>query len=205
MRARTKTRVAVGALLVALAAAPATGWARKPVRAAKAPPTPNADQQEVVAAIVNDSFPRPKREPLTLALCLDVRIEAAVDEDAAPPPAPRRGAAKKRVRPRTPEAPPTPIVQGAPADLVTRVARPWRVVSSALACHLDPRQPYALGDAAHTPAQLVTVHLAPDVASGTLRIDWAPGSDPSGGSSRDCTATRGPHGWNMHCGGTWFQ
>ena len=177
--------------------APTGADARK---APKAPPPPNADQQEVVAAIVNDTFPRPRREPFRFALCLDVQIAPAFDEDAAPPPPARRGR-----RAPAPEAPPPPILRGAPAELVAGLARPWRVVASALACRLDPRQPYTLNDAAHTAAQLVTVHLAPEVSSGTVRVEWTDSHDPTATSSRDCTAAHTPRGWSVHCGGTWFQ
>jgi hypothetical protein len=201
-RGRTKPTVIVAALCVA-AFASAHAEARKAGKAPKAPPPPNADQQVVVAEIVNDTFPRPKRAPLTLALCLDVQIAPAFDEDAAPPPPPSRRGGRRRAP--VPEAPPLPIIRGAPPELVEHLARPWRVVASALSCRLDPRQPFALNDASHTPAELVTVHLAPDVASGTIKIDWTDGHDPTAASSRDCTAMRAPRGWSVHCGGTWFQ
>jgi hypothetical protein len=194
--------VVAACCLAALASAHAE--ARKPAKP-KAPPPPNADQQTVVAQIFNDTFPRPKREPFTLALCLDVQIAPLVDEDAAPLFAlPRRDTGK---RPRKPEPPPPPVfrVQGAPPELIERLVRPWRLVASASACRLDPRQPIALNDEHHTAAQLVTVHLVPDVAVGSIRIEWTDSHDPTAGSSRDCTVARGPRGWDVHCGGTWFQ
>jgi hypothetical protein len=174
---------------------------RKP---ASQPVSLNSDQLSVVAASINDTFPRPRHEPLTLALCLDVQIATVIDEDAPPPPPPprRRGARKRAPEP---EVPPQPIVRGAPPELVAGLARPWRVVASALSCRLDPSRPIALADERHTPAQLVTVHLAPDVAVGPLKIDWTDGHDPTAANSRDCTAARGPRGWSVRCGGTWFQ
>jgi hypothetical protein len=212
---RTKSTVVAAVLwLTALAAAPAAAKptkvgkapAAKAAAAKAAPPPPNTDQQLVVARIVDETFPRPKRDPVTLALCLDVRIGPALDVDDEMKPAiepPRRGAKK---RARKPEAPlPDLRVQGAPAELVERLARPWRLVASASSCRLDPRQPFALPDERHTPAQLVTVHLAPDVAVGTIKIDWTDSHDPTSGASRDCTAARGTRGWEIHCGGTWFQ
>jgi hypothetical protein len=202
-RARTKPTVALLAICLA-ALAPSAAVARKPPKPAKAPPPPTADQQEVIAQIVAETFPRPKHDPLTLALCLDVQIAPGVDEVAAPPPPPlpRRGAHKRSA---APEPPPPPVIRGAPPELVTRLARPWRLVASALACRLDPRQPIALPDERHTAAHLVTVHLAPDSAAGTIKIDWTDNHDPTATSSRDCTAARGPRGWTVRCGGTWFQ
>jgi hypothetical protein len=203
-RARKAMLALCGACLVALAAAPA--GARKPAKP-KPPPPPTADQQAVVAQIVNDTFPRPKRAPLTLALCLDLQFAPALPEDDDNVPvidtAPRRG----RKKGRKPEPPPPPVfsIQGAPPELVERLVRPWRLVASASACRLDPRQPYALNDEHHTAAQLVTVHLVPEVATGTIKIDWTDGHDPTTGASRDCTAARGPRGWDVRCGGTWFQ
>ena len=199
-RARTHPTVFVAVFCLA-ALASAHAEARKAARP-KAPPPPNADQQIVVTEIVNQTFPRPKREPLTLALCLDVQIGPAFDEDAVPPLTPRRGARK---RAPAPVPPPVPIVRGAPPELVARLARPWRLVASASACRLDPRHPIALDDAQHTAAQLVTVHLAPDVSVGTIKIDWTDGHDPTATASRDCTAARDPRGLTVHCGGTWFN
>jgi hypothetical protein len=202
VRVRTKPTVAA-LVLFEVAFASTSAHARKAAKAPVAPPTLNADQQAVVTEIVNDTFRRPRREPLTLALCLDVQLAQAFDEDAAPPPPPpRRGRHKPAP---LPETPPLPIIRGAPPELVAALARPWRVVASALSCRLDPRETFTLNDAAHRPAQLVTLHLAPDVASGTVRIDWTDGHDPTAGSSRDCTATRVPRGWSVHCSGTWFQ
>jgi hypothetical protein len=203
---RTKSTV-VAAVLCLAALASARALARKPAKDAKAPP-PNADQQLVVARIVDQTFPRPKREPLTLALCLDVRIGPPLDVDDETKPVielPRRVAKKKGARKPDPPLLPDLRVQGAPAELVEHLARPWRLVASASSCRLDPRQPFALPDESHTPAQLVTVHLAPDVAVGTIKIDWTDGHDPTIAASRDCTAARGARGWEIHCGGTWFQ
>jgi hypothetical protein len=198
-RARTKMILAAAVCVAALAPARADARKGKP----KAPPPPTADQQIVVAQIVNETFPRPKHEPLTLALCLDVQIADAVDEDALPPP-PKRRPRKRPVVPES-EVPRPPVVRGAPPELVDRLARSWRLVASASSCRLDPRQPIALPDAQHTAAQLVTVHLAPDVAVGTIKVDWSDGRDPTAAASRDCTAARAPRGWEVHCGGTWYQ
>jgi hypothetical protein len=198
-RARTKWML----VAVCLAAvAPARARTRKP----KAPPPPTADQQLVVAQIVNQTFPLPKREPLTLALCLDIQIADAVDEDALPPPPAKhtRGARKRPLVPDS-ELPRPPVVRGAPPELVQRLARPWRLVASAASCRLDPRLPVALPDERHTTAQLVTVHLAPDAAAGTIKVDWTDARDPTATSSRDCTAARASTGWSVHCGGTWYQ
>jgi hypothetical protein len=196
--------VVVIALILGVAAfASRPAEARKPAKAPKAPPTLTADQETVVADIVGQTFPRPRPGAAALALCLDVQMAPIFDEDTAPPPPPR-GKRKHK-------APPEPVlptftIGGAPPELVEHVTRPWRVVASALSCRLDPRQPFTLNDAAHTPAQLVTLHLAPEVASGTIKIDWTnAGTDPGATNSRDCTATRGPRGWAVHCGGTWFQ
>jgi hypothetical protein len=194
-------------LAVALALAVATfasrpTEARKPAKAPKGPPTLTADQETVVADIVSQTFPRPRPGAAALALCLDVQLAPIFDEDTAPPPPPR---GRRKHKPAPEPVLPTFTISGAPPELVEHVARPWRVVASALSCRLDPRQPFTLNDAAHTPAQLVTLHLAPEVTSGTIKIDWTAGNDPGTTNSRDCTATRGPHGWAVHCGGTWFQ
>jgi hypothetical protein len=200
MRARTKTILAAAVGLTALA--PARADARKPAP----PPPPTVDQQLVVAQIINQTFPLPKREPLTLALCLDIQIAAAVDEDALPPPPPKRSGPRKK-RPLVPdsELARAPVVRGAPPQLVQALARPWRQVASALTCRLDPRLPITLPDEHHTSAQLVTVHLAPDVAVGTIKVDWTDARDPTATSSRDCTAARAPTGLTVRCGGTWYQ
>jgi hypothetical protein len=202
-RARTKPILAAAVLLTALV--PARAGARKP--APKAPPPPTADQQLVVAQIVNQTFPLPKRDPLTLALCLDIQIADALDEDALPLPPPKHKGRSPHKRPLVPESeiPRPPVVRGAPPELVQRLARPWRLVASASECRLDPRHPFALPDEHHTSAQLVTVHLAPDAAAGTIKVDWTDSRDPTATSSRDCTATRAPTGWNVHCGGVWYQ
>jgi hypothetical protein len=200
MHSRTKRTIAAVFAWGCLAVLATNALARRAGKP-KAPPPPNADQQEVVAQIVNETFRRPRGQPLTLVLCLDVQIAPAFDEDAAPPPPPRHG----RRKPASPEVPPPPVIRGAPSELVAALARPWRVVASALACRLDPRAPFTMKDAAHTPAQLVTVHLAPEVASGTVQIDWTSGLDSTANGSRDCTATHAPRGWSVHCGGTWFQ
>ncbi|HEX4403201.1 MAG TPA: hypothetical protein VH560_00120 [Polyangia bacterium] len=174
----------------------------------KAPPqalTP--DQQLVVAAAVDDTFPRP-RAAAALALCLDVQILAATDEagdDDVPTPTPR---AKKHDRGRaTRTEPKPPRLRGAPPELVEQLTRPWRAVASAVACSTDPRKPLTLGDAQKTPARLVTVHVAATAAAGTLKIDWTSGQpdDPDATSSRDCTAANKGNGWTVRCGGTWFQ
>jgi hypothetical protein len=203
--AQEHMKATVVTLLCLVALASPRAEARKPLKAPKAPPTLTVDQQTVVAEIVSQTFPRPSREAATLALWLDVQLAPALDEDAAPPPPPRRG--KRKRKPPPEPALPLFIIRGAPADLVEHLGRPWRVVASALSCRLDPRQPFALNDAPHTPAQLVTLHLAPDVASGTIKIDWTnvADSDPGATNSRDCSATPGPRGWTVHCGGTWFQ
>jgi hypothetical protein len=180
---------------VALTGGPALARrARKPTAA----PTLTADQQEVVAQLVADAFPRPKREPLTLALCLDVQVGPATDEEA--PARPKRGH-PMHTSPSRPER----AVRGAPAELVTRVARPWRLVSSAATCRLDADHPITLPGEHHTPAQLVTVHLVADTAEGNVSIDWTPGPGSKPSQSRDCLAKRTPRGWAVTCGGTWFE
>jgi hypothetical protein len=201
-RARTQAMLVAAVCLTALA--PARADARKPKP--KAPPPPTADQLTVVAQIVNQTFPLPKRDPLTLALCLDIQIADAIDVDALPPPPPKRkgGPHKRPVVPES-ELPRPPVVRGAPPELVERLARPWRLVASASSCRLDPRLPFALPDEQHTAAQLVTVHLAPDAAAGTIKVDWTDARDPTASSSRDCTAARAATGWTVHCGGTWYQ
>jgi len=181
--------------------------ARKP----KQPPralTP--DQQMVVVAVVNDTFPRP-RDAASFALCLDVQIMAATDDagdddEAAPAPRPKKHG-RKRATPVKPTLSPLPPLRGAPPELVERLARPWRAVASALTCSTDPKKPLTLGDAKKTPARLVTVHLAATAAAGALKIDWTSGQadDPAATSSRDCTAANTANGWTVHCGGTWFQ
>jgi hypothetical protein len=178
----------------------AGGSARaRPARKAKPAPALTADQQEVVAQLVADAFPRPKREPLTLALCLDVQVGPATEEDEAPP-------RTKRGRPmHTSPSRPERAVRGAPPELVTRVARPWRLVSSAATCRLDADHSIALPDERHTPAQLVTVHLGADTAEGNVSIDWTPGPGSKPSQSRDCLAKRTPRGWTVTCGGTWFE
>jgi hypothetical protein len=205
-RARTAPRLVGGALVAAALglASPALAKdaSRPHVRSPGAPP-PSADEQAVVAAVVADTFPRPRREPFNLALCLDVRTGEPYDEAETKPvtPPPRTG----RKRARAHEPPPSaPHVRGAPPELVARLQRPWRVVASALACQLDPRKPIALDDERHTPAQLVTVSLG-DVAAGSVRIDWTDGPDSTATRSRDCTASRGRSGWSVSCGGTWAQ
>ena len=183
----------LAAMLIALFAPRAE--ARK---ARKAPPPLTPDQQVVVAEVVNDTFRRPTRERASLALCLDVQVVAATDEDAPAPPPKKRGG-------RAHAPPPEPLVpplRGAPPELVERLTRPWRIVASALACSTDPRKPLTLNDAARTPAQLVTVHLTSDAAAGTAKIDWTEGT---ANNSRDCAATSTPRGWTVHCGGTWYQ
>jgi hypothetical protein len=189
-----------------------------PVRAdakPKAPAPPlTPDEQTVAAALVRDAFPRPSGAPLVL--CLDVQVTDAAPDEGAPgeelPQPPTRGRARrgaKRARPATPSVPPAPVVRGAPRAIVDELNRPWRTVVSATACRLDPLQPYALKDAQHTPAQLVTVRLAPGPTpatrqtSMTARIDWS--SAPETGHSRDCTTAYDGHGWTVHCGGTWAQ
>jgi hypothetical protein len=206
-RARTQPTILfslallVAICVVALLAPPARARPR-PVRpVVLAAPLLSADQMEVITDIVNDTFPRPKHDALALALCLDVQLGPAGDEGAAlPRPLPRRDARKRGAR-----EPLAPSVRGAPPDLVARLARPWRLVASALACRLDPSMPIAIGDARQTHAQLVTVHLPPDVAVGSIKIDWTDGHDAVAASSRDCTATRTARGFRVTCGGTWFQ
>jgi hypothetical protein len=200
----TKARHVVTAALGVLLFAATRAEARKPKTEIKKAQALTPDQRLVVAAVVNDTFPRP-RAAAPLALCLDVQILAATDEAGDEAPAPR---AKKPGRKRAPpvEAPPSPL-RGAPPELVEQLTRPWRVVTSALACSTDPRKPLTLGDAQKTPARLVTVHVAATAAAGALKIDWTSGQpdDPTATSSRDCTATNPGNGWTVHCGGTWFQ
>jgi hypothetical protein len=197
----TKARHVVTAALLLVAAARAE--ARKP-ETKKAPQALTPDQQLVVAAVVNDTFRRP-RAAAPLALCLDVQILAATDEAGTDePPAPR---AKRHGRKRAAPELKLPALRGAPPELVARLTRPWRLVASALSCSTDPRKPLTLGDAQRTPARLVTVHVAATAAAGTVKIDWTSGQpdDPTATSSRDCTATNPGNGWMVHCGGTWFQ
>jgi hypothetical protein len=199
---RKSILVAAVAGLATLAGARADARKAKP----KPPPAPNADQQLVVAQVVNDTFPRPKGEALTLALCLDVQIGPADDEEAPPAPPPKHRGPRKHPAVPDSEVFRPAVVNGAPPELVARLSRPWRLVASAQACRLDPRQPIALPDGRHTAAQLVTVHLGPDVAGGPVKIDWTDASDALGASSsRDCTATRAPRGWAIRCGGIWYQ
>jgi hypothetical protein len=188
-------------------------------QARPAPLTP--DQQTVVAAIVHETFPKPRPGNTPLALCLDVQVtDAEPDEtpgEEFPQPRARghvrRGGKPARATKRptkqstkrsTPPPDPVPTTRGAPPELVEQVNRPWRAVVSATACHLDPLQPYTLNDAGHTPAQLVTVRLAPGPAPTTARIDWT-ASASAASRSRDCTTAHDAHGWTVHCGGTWSQ
>ncbi|HVZ73854.1 MAG TPA: hypothetical protein VHJ20_15850 [Polyangia bacterium] len=180
-------------LLVALTMGPARARAKVPAL------TP--DQIEVVAAVVDDVFHRPRLGAPPLALCLDVETSGPMlDDEALPPPAKRHG---RRPPPRKPA--PAPRLAGAPPELVARVARPWRVVSSALACRDAANAPLTFGDATHTPAQLVTVHLSPGTAAGSLGVEWTEVAaiDREATSSRTCTAAQGPRGWAVTCGGTW--
>jgi hypothetical protein len=160
------------------------------------------DQETVVAAIVHETFPQPRGAGAPLVLCLDVQLtdDAPVDER----PARRRGRGRKDA----PLLAPTPVIRGASQELVARLERPWRTVVSAAACRLDPLQPFTLGDATRTPARLVTVHLAPGATqTTTARIDWTSAGPQASAasSSRDCSATSGPRGWTIDCGGTWSQ
>jgi hypothetical protein len=158
------------------------------------------DQQIVVSAAIEDTFPRPRHLEAPIVLCLDVQLAEDPIEDLVPPP---RGAKGKKQK--SPEPPPTAF-RGAPPELLARVSRKWRIVVSAPTCRLDPRRPYTLDDA-RTLARLVTVRLGAHIATGALRIDWAGGGDapPSSVQSRDCTATHGPRGWTVRCGGTWSE
>jgi hypothetical protein len=204
-----KARHVVTAALGVLLFAQTHAEARKPkTDAKKASQALTPDQQLVVAAVVNDTFPRP-RAAAPLALCLDVQILGATDEvgdDEAPKPRAKKHS-RKRAIPVEPTLPKLPSLRGAPPELVERLTRPWRAVASALACSTDPRKPLTLGDAQKTPARLVTVHVAATAAAGSLKIDWTSGQpdDATATSSRDCTATNPGNGWTVHCGGTWFQ
>jgi hypothetical protein len=164
----------------------------------KVPPlTP--DQLIVVAAVVEDTFPRSRHLKEPVVLCLDVRVADDPLEDLAPPRAPKRK--KDRA-----SAPVPPAIRGAPPELLARLARPWRAVASADLCRLDPRFPFTLDDA-RTPARLVTIRLGAYLATGALRIDWTGGTTdrPSFVSSRDCSATHDRRGWSVRCGGTWTE
>jgi len=162
------------------------------------------DQETVVAAIVHETFTQPRGSGAPLVLCLDVQLtdDAPVDERPAWP-APKRGRGRKAA---TPVGTP-PAIRGASQELVARLERPWRTVVSATACRLDPLHPFTLRDATRTPARLVTVRLAPGPTPTSARIDWT-GAGPqasAASSSRDCSATGGPRGWTIDCGGTWSQ
>jgi hypothetical protein len=171
-----------------------------PARAAERRVTLSTDQQIVVAAAIDDTFPRPRNLKAPIALCLDVR--SADDPLDEAPPVPRRGAQGKKTRALDAGL---AVIQGAPPELVARVFRPWRPVVSASSCHLDARQPFTLDDT-RTPARLVTVRVS-RAAVGALRIDWTGGTtEPQGGlQSRDCTASHGSRGWIVRCGGTWSE
>jgi hypothetical protein len=202
------------ALLLAAASAHAKPHAQAKPRAAAAGPAPlTPDQRTVVAALVDETFPHP-RDGAPLVLCLDVQLtpeegddptDGAVDNGASAVHSSRRPRRRVRAkRPPKPEVPETPLVRGAPAELVATLGRPWRTVVSAAACRLDARAPFALSDARHTPARLVTVRLSPGPAPGPARVDWTDASTAPE-SSRDCTAKRDPRGWTVRCGGTWSQ
>jgi hypothetical protein len=182
------------AAVVALLLAPALAGAEQTLP----PLTP--DQVIVAAAAVEDTFPRPRHPTAPTVLCLDVRLSDDAVEAASPPPR-----ETKRKKGRASE-PPAPVFRGAPPELLARLARPWRRVASADSCRLNPRQPYTLDDA-RTPARLVTIRLGASVAQGSLRIDWAGGTEGPPGlvSSRDCSATHDRRGWNVRCGGTWTE
>jgi hypothetical protein len=182
------------AAVVALLFAPGSAGAEP----AKMSLTP--DQQIVAAAAVDDAFPRPRHLESAIVLCLDVRAADDPRQELAPPPPPRH---EKHKRPRAPDPPPSAI-RGAPPELLARLTRPWRPVVSAQSCRLDPRQAYTLEDG-RTLARLVTVRVGTPSPVGALRVEWAGGTSapPSGVQSRDCTATRGPRGWTVRCGGTW--
>jgi hypothetical protein len=158
----------------------------------------------VIVEVVNDTFRLQKNQATLLVLCLDVQLSDLPLDEILAPPKPRGAAARGRAQPPKPQL---PIIRGVPQDLTVRLTRPWRKVVSASTCRLDPRQPFALTDAPQTPAQLVTVRMAAHVATGALKVEWTGAStqDPHAMSSRDCSATRGPRGWNVHCGGTWFE
>src|SRR4051812_45601951 len=96
----------------------------------------STDQQLVVAAAIDDTFPRSRHLKTPLALCLDVQSADDPLDEVAPPP--RRGGKGKKARALEPSL---PGIHGAPPELVARVFRPWRVVVSAATCRLDPRQP----------------------------------------------------------------
>ncbi len=191
---------AAAALLGTLLAVPTAVHARR----SRVPEALTPDQELVVAEVVNDTFRLSRTAPTPLALCLDVQL-SELPLDAEPPPAPPPKPGRAHVRAPKPPAPPP--LRGAPEALVERLARPWRPVSSALACRLDPREPFTLNDARRTPARLVIVHMTAHVASGALKIDWTDGksAEATATSSRDCTATRTPRGWSVRCGGTWAQ
>jgi hypothetical protein len=211
-----RLRSAALTLVLVASGAAATAWARKPPRP---PPTPSLtlDQQTVLAQVVNDTFRSSRAQPGPFTLCLDVQT-TDVSPDDEPPPEPEAASKLKsksksrhpfaRPRPHAPP-PPLPVVRGAPPELLARLTRPWRTVVSATTCRLDPRQPFTLGDAKHTPAQLVTLRLLAQVATGTIRVEWtgASATDPHASSSRDCTSARatGPSAWAVTCGGTWYE
>jgi hypothetical protein len=190
------------------------GAAAPPARAKKPPPPPppaltlalTPDQQEVIVEVVNDTFRLQRSQAAMLVLCLDVQLsDIPLDEiPPPPPPPPRGGRGHGRAPPPKPEL---PIIRGVPQDLAERLTRPWRKVVSASSCSLDPSLPFTLTDTPQTPARLVTIRMASHVATGALKVEWTGTSAlaPHATSSRDCTATRAPRGWNVRCGGTWFE
>jgi hypothetical protein len=185
-------------VMAGLQGAPALG-------ARPAPETLTPAQQIVVAAVINDTFPLPRPSDGPLVLCLDIQLsDLTLDGEPPPEPSPKRGPARGEAKAQGPKP---PVIRGAPPELIERVSRPWRTVVSALACQLDPRRPLTLNHEKHTLAQLVTVRMTAHVAAGAVKIDWtSPGSSNTAATSgRDCTATRGPRGWSVRCGGTWTQ
>jgi hypothetical protein len=160
------------------------------------------DQQLVVAAAIEDTFPRPRHLEAPIVLCLDVQLQEDPIADLVPPPS---GAKGKKKKDKGPEVPPSAF-RGAPPELLARASRKWRVVVSAPTCRLDPRQAYTLDDA-RTLARLVVVRLGAHLATGDLRIDWTGGTSapPGAVQSRDCHAAHGPRGWTVRCGGTWSE
>src|SRR4051812_43642520 len=70
------------------------------------------DQELVVSAAIEDTFPRPRHLVAPIVLCLDVQLSDEPIEDLLPPPR-----AAKRKKDKRPEPPPSAF-RGAPPELL---------------------------------------------------------------------------------------